>query len=91
MYLHQTIIYRVTDNLYGIDITQNNLDKTDYETNHKASVTEVSDITIAETTIRQDVTYAVFEGLMNGITWADVLAMTTNNKYVLSILSDNDI
>ena len=92
MYLHTTTLYRVTTNVYGINVTQNNLDIADYETNYKSLTQEASEVTIAETTVISSISYADFKAHITGdITWADVICVTTTNRYELYILSESNI
>lgn len=90
MYLYKTIIYKNTDNVGGLTLaerTQMALNKTDFETNHKATAIKVDEIILAETTFEIEKTYAQFEALLTGdLTWADVKYKEIDNIYVINLL-----
>jgi len=79
-YLYQTIISR----------TQSSSDKSDYETNHKSDIIEISQIKLLETTFILEESYSDFSAKIDGIDikWSDVTVITSNDKYWLFLLSD---
>lgn len=92
MYLYNTTIYKDTTNVLGLDVTQNNLDKADFETNYKSSVYLISKISILETTVEIDKTYTQFKALIvNPILWSDVKMVEETNHYDLYLLSANPL
>lgn len=92
MYLYKATIYTSTDNVYGIDVTQNNADKTDFENNYKASTYAITDITVTENSLLTIKTYTQFKALITGgIIWADVKRMDEGNHYDLYLLSENPL
>jgi len=88
-YLYKTTVFTDTSNVNGIDVTQNNIDKTDYETNNKSSVVEVSDVVISETTFVIEDDYTTFDALIDGtiIKWDDVQVCTKDDRYVMNLFS----
>ena len=89
-YLHKSALFKITDNVANIDPTQNNTDKTDFETNFKAQAKQVDSLIIAETTFEVNKTYAQFKAIIDGvtITWADVKYTETEGGYRLYLLRD---
>lgn len=86
-YLYNAIIYKTTDNVVGLDVTQNNLDKTDFETNYKSSCEDITLVNVAATTFEHDETYTDFKAMITGdITWSDVKMVEGDNKYTLYLL-----
>jgi len=76
----------------GLDTTQNALDKTDFETNHKSTAIKVDALTILETTFRIDKTYTQFDALITGdYTWADVKFIDDGQKYTMYIISSSPL
>jgi len=91
-YLYITAIYRDTSNLIGFDIVQNDLDKTDFQTNYKSSCNEVTEISFAETTARIEKTYTQFKALITGdLVWSDVKLSIMNKKYELYLITQSPL
>jgi len=90
MYLYKTIIYKDTSNLGDtIDISQNNVNRSDFETNHKPSAIEINQIFLSETTFQIDLSYTDFSAkVVSPILWSDVKYID-NNHYELILLTDN--
>ncbi len=89
-YLHKSALFKLTDNVASIDATQNNADKTDFESNFKSQAKNIDSLTIAETTFEVNKTYAQFKAIIDGvtITWADVKYTETEGGYRLYLLRD---
>jgi len=86
MYLHRTTIYKNISNVIGAPV-DNDVNKTDFETNHKSSVVPISAIELFETTFLVDKTYAGFEALLTGdISWTDVKMIDNEDEYILNLL-----
>ena len=85
-YLYKTTIFKDTTNVIGAPAS-NDSDKTDFETNFKATAEKVSLVEIAETTFVTYDTYAAFKARIDGtvVTWADV-RYTENGDYTLYLL-----
>ena len=91
-YLYITEIFTNTNNIVGFDITQNNLDKTDFETNYKSSCVTVNSLSMAGTTVRLDKTYTQFKALITGdLTWADVKLIVGTNRYEIFLITDSPL
>jgi len=91
-YLYTTMIYTDINGLIGFDITQNNLDKTDFETNYKSSCVGISGLALAETTVRIDKTYAQFKALITGaIVWGDIKLSTMAKRYELYLVTTSPL
>ena len=86
-YLYKTIIYKDTTNIYSLNITQNNIDKTDFETNRKSSSQSITEIFISETSFITEESYANFTArIISPITWADVKYIENSTKYILYLI-----
>ena len=95
MYLYKTMIFKDTSKVIGLtaaEVTQNGADKSDFETNFKATAVPVDQIAIAETTFEIVKTYTQFKALIDGvlITWADVKYLG-NGTYVLNLATENPL
>jgi len=89
MYLYKTTIFRDTTDVIGIDVAQNDADKSDFETNYKASTVLVDEVIIAETTFLTELTYAAFKSKV--ALWSDVKRIENAKKYILHILSSTSL
>lgn len=89
-YLHKVEIFKLTESVIGIDVTQNDADKADFETNYKASAKKIDSLIIAETTFEVEKTYSQLKALIDGttITWADIKYVETDGGYKLYLLRD---
>lgn len=88
MYLYKHTIYKITDNVIGLNVTENNTNKTDFETTHKSATDKVTQIDLFETTYIVLKTYTDFEALITGeVTWADVKLIEDSDKYELNLIS----
>lgn len=88
-YLYTASIIKDTSTAIGIDVTQNNTDKADFENNRKSQATKVSSVDVAETTFMSDESYTAFSArITGGLTWADVKYTETGafNNYTLYLL-----
>jgi hypothetical protein len=92
MYIYKSTIFKTTDNVYGINVTQNNADKADFEANFKASAVPVDQIDIAETAFIVIKTYTDFKALINGTTilWSDVKYLE-DGVYELNLISETEL
>lgn len=87
-YAYRTILYRITDDVLGLDVTQNNADLSDYENTHQSSTVKVSDVHFAETTFIIDKTYAQIEALIQTpLAWTDVREKSSPQRYELYLVS----
>lgn len=87
MYLYKTTIYKITDNVVGIDVGQNDTDKTDFDNNRKSSAIKIDNIVLAELTFEVEKTYTNFSALITGgILWSDVKYTQSDKKYELYLL-----
>ena len=92
MYLYQTTIYRDTSNVYGIDKTQNDLDKANFEANYKASTYLISELQLSETTLLVVKTYTQFKTLIvSPILWTDVKRTEDVEHYDIYLMSENPL
>lgn len=89
-YLYKAEIFKITGSVIGIDVTQNNVDKLDFETNFKSQAKKIDSLIIAETTFEVEKTYTELKGLVDGttITWADIKFVETDEGYRLYLLRD---
>lgn len=89
-YLHKSEIFKETSSVIGIDVTQNNTDKVDFETNFKSQAKKIDSLIIAETTFEVEKKYTELKGLIDGttITWADIKYIETDEGYRLYLLRD---
>lgn len=81
MYLYKTMLYKNTDNAFGVDEAQNTSDRNDFENNRKASAQNISSITIAETTYEIRVDYSSFSSKVSD--WSAVKYSEYGSYYVL--------
>lgn len=85
-YLYHCTIFKDTTNAYGVNVSQNTTDKTDFENNRKASAAKVSNVALEETTFITEDSYTVFSArIVSPITWADV-KYTEDGRYDLYLL-----
>lgn len=88
MYLYHTTIYKETSSIHGLNVSQNNADKADFEDNHKASAIVVDSVDIAETTFTIQDDYTTFSGrITTPIVWSDVKYIEEQGRYVLYLES----
>jgi hypothetical protein len=91
-YLYQTTLFTNTNNVYGLNVSQNTEDLADYVNTHRTSTEKISDVVIAETTFTTQLTYAEFESAVAiPLTWADVKEVNSGDHYDLYLLTDNPI
>jgi hypothetical protein len=92
MYIYKTVLYKTTDNVIGVNVSQNNTDKADFENNHKAGATEIDEILIEETSFIFNLTYSQFEGkVATPLTWADVKFIDNASRYELHLVSETPL
>jgi hypothetical protein len=90
MYLYKTTIYKSLANVIGAD-PNNDVYKTDFETDCKATANRVTSVIIAETTFETALSYTDFKAkIVLPLTWMDV-KYTENNTYILYLSSNNPI
>lgn len=76
---------------------QDNTDRTDFETNYKATAKEFSSMTINDIVFTLELAYIDFKALIDGIdiTWADIryITNTTNGLtiYELHLITNNPL
>lgn len=89
-YLHKTALFKITNNVAGIDFADNDSAKADFETNYKSQAKKVESLIIAETTFEVEKTYEQLKALIDGvtITWADIKYTETEGGYRLYLLRD---
>lgn len=89
-YLHKTALFKITNNVAGIDLADNDSAKADFETNYKLQAKKVESLIIAETTFEVEKTYEQLKALIDGvtITWADIKYTETEGGYRLYLLRD---
>jgi len=89
-YLHKAAIFKLTENVIGIDVGQNDLDKEDFETNYKFLAKKIDSLIIAETTFEVEKKYTQLKALVDGvtITWTDIKYIETDEGYKLYLLRD---
>ena len=88
MTIYRTIIYKVTTDVIGLDVEQNNGFKTEWETNHKSSAVPISEIVIAQTAYLQDKMFDDLEDLVTEpLDWGDVKYVETDNKYAIYLVT----
>ena len=91
MYLYSTSVITNISAYQGLtsaQITQNNTDKTDFETNFKSQAVKVDEIVPIETVFIISKTYTEFKALIiNPINWSDVKYIQGANKYYLFLLT----
>jgi len=91
-YLYTTTIYTETDNVIGINVTQNNIDLTDYENNHQSDTVKVTELQIAETTFKSDLSYVDFDALIVApYDWGDVKEVNGAGSYNLYLITSEPI
>lgn len=93
MYLYKKVIFIETDKVIGIDVQQNNADKTDWEDNYKSSAVPVNELVIAETTfIVDNITWATFKTLVDTpYTWGDVKYIENSGRYEIYLTSSEPL
>ena len=93
MYIYRKTIFKETNDIIGIDISQNSADKTDFETTYKSQVAMVSDMYIAETSFLIDKSWSNFKALIDGTirVWGDVKCMESEGRYILNLVTTNPI
>lgn len=87
-YAYKTILYRDTNNVAGLDVSTNNTNLSEYETNHQSSALQISTINFAETTFLIDKTYSEFDALIvSPYAWSDVKEVLTDQRYELYLIT----
>ena len=87
MYSYQATIYKTEEVIIsgGTDDT----DRSDFETNFKATAVEINDIEYADTVFIVQKTYTQFKALIvSPLVWSDVKYENAHSRYILSILSE---
>jgi len=92
-YIYSTIIFHDTSNVVGIDVTQNDLDVTDFETNNQSSVSTISSLVISETAFIIKLSYTDFDGKIDGtiVKWTDVKLIDNGQSYELILVWDSEL
>jgi hypothetical protein len=92
LYLYQTTLFTNTSHIYGLNVSQNNADLSDYTSTHQSSTEKISDVVIAETTFTTQLTYAQFKSaIASPLTWVDVKEIDSGDHYDLYLLTNNPI
>jgi hypothetical protein len=87
-YLYHTYILKDGTNTAGYNLATEAANKTDFETNFKATAYKIEDIFPAETTFDVIKTYADFKALIvSPITWADVNYADETKFYDIYLLT----
>ena len=87
MYLYTTILYTDTSILSNVP-TNNDSNKSDFETNYKSQAVKVASLTVAETTYILDVDYSTFKSkIASPIVWSDIRYTDTNSSYKLYLVT----
>lgn len=79
--IYRTTIYKDTTDVVGIDIGQNNADKTDFETNYKSQAVTITDVAIGEDDIISDLSFTAFKTKVTS--WTNVQYVENTKKYVI--------
>lgn len=86
-YLYKTTIFTDDTNVIGLNASQNTSDVSDYETNHQSSTTKITDIQIAETTFKTEMSYTDFDTMIvSPYSWSDVKELHLDNRYELYLV-----
>jgi len=86
-YIYSTHLFKAGASVINGPV-DNDANLTDFETNHKASATDISDIVIQELTFETNKTYDEFEALITGdIDWTDVKYIEQPDHYELYIVT----
>jgi len=88
-YLYKTVLWKDTSKVTGINVAQNDSDKSDFENNNKSTAKLITSVTLATTTYIHENSYTDFDTLIDGveITWADVKYTENDLKYELNLIS----
>jgi hypothetical protein len=88
MNLYMTTLFKSTDNVIGAP-ADNDVNKTDFETNDKPLATKVDEVSLMTTTFIINKTYTQFEALLSPpLTWADVKYIEDDRKYTCYLLTE---
>jgi len=91
-YLYRHNILINTENSFGFNASTEASDKTNFETNFKASAVPISSLELGESVFAIEKNYTDFKSLITSpITWADVRYETLAYFYILYLLSDNPL
>jgi hypothetical protein len=91
-YLYHAYVYHDTQDVLGVNVSQEAANTTDFETNYKAQAIEVDDITPGATTFDIVKSYADFKTLISSpITWSDVRYAKEEHAYDLYLLTSSPI
>lgn len=91
-YLYRTDLYTDTSKVTGINISTNNANLSEYQSDHQSQTEKISDLTIAETTFVTEISWAVFHGaIVSPLTWADVKEAILSNRLTLYLITDNPL
>lgn len=89
-YLYKTTLYYETDNVIGINVSQNDTDLADWHNNYEAQAQQVTNIVISQTTFETEMSWTDFKALIDGvnITWADVKYYEDNNRDIIALIKN---
>lgn len=88
MNLYTMTLFKSTNNVIGAP-SDNDVNKTDFETNDKSLAVKIDAIEIVETTFIINKTYTQFEALITApITWADVKYLEDDRKYTCYLIAE---
>ena len=91
-YLYKHDILLNSTDVYGFNTGTEASDKSDFETNFKATAVAISGIEVGESLFVTEKTYAQFKAFVaSPITWADVRYIEDSKFYHLYLLSDNPL
>jgi len=87
---YKTVIYTNTANVIGVNITQNTIDKIDFETNYKSTAIGITDATFFDTSLSSVLDFTVFKTKVSN--WDDVRYLVRdNNRYEIFTLQNTPI
>ena len=90
-YLYKTYLFKVTHNVVPVP-PDNTANLADFEDNHKATASQVSEIIVAITTFICDDSYADFVAkISTPITWADVKYIETGHTIELNLVTTDPL
>lgn len=77
--IYKSTIFKDTSDVLALDVTQNNIDKTDFETNFKSLANTLTDFIFGENNVFVQLSFTDFKTKV--ISWNDVSYSEKNKKY----------
>ena len=91
-YLYEATVFFDTDDVLGVNVSQEATDTTDFETNYKDDCIVVSKVNLIETTFMIDKTYTQFKALITTpFDWADVKLVISDKHYDMYLLTSSPL